>query len=73
VRYVWVTDGEALEAFETLCVLEGILPALESAHALAWAMEEACKLSADRIILVNLSGRGDKDLEIVNARKEAGR
>jgi tryptophan synthase beta chain len=65
-EYVSVTDGEALAAFEKLCVLEGIIPALESSHAVASAMQEASKRPRDQIILVNLSGRGDKDLGIVS-------
>lgn len=64
-RYVTVTDDEALAAFRKLCTLEGILPALESSHALAHAMKEAGRRSAHEIIVVNLSGRGDKDLGIV--------
>jgi tryptophan synthase beta chain len=65
VTYVSITDGQALDAFQTLCRLEGIIPALESSHALAYAMQAARKLSRDNIILVNLSGRGDKDLDMV--------
>jgi tryptophan synthase beta chain len=61
-RYDSVTDAEALEAFELLSRLEGILPALESSHALAWALREGGKLGKDAIVLVNLSGRGDKDV-----------
>ena len=72
VRYTSVTDSEALDAFQTLARLEGILPALESAHALAEAMRLAPTLSPDRMILVNLSGRGDKDLDSVFQRLEAG-
>ena len=64
-RYVSVKDYQALEAFHTLCTLEGIIPALESAHALAWTMEEARRRPKGDIIIVNLSGRGDKDLDIV--------
>lgn len=64
-RYVAVTDTEALAAFRLLCRLEGILPALESAHAVAWALREAAARPADAILIVNLSGRGDKDLAIV--------
>jgi tryptophan synthase beta chain len=64
-RYVSVTDGEALHAFQALCRLEGIIPALESAHALAWAMQEAGRRSKQDLLVVNLSGRGDKDLGIV--------
>jgi tryptophan synthase beta chain len=63
--YTSVTDAEALEAFKFLTVKEGIIPALESSHALAWVMQEAPKLPADHIILVNLSGRGDKDMHTV--------
>jgi tryptophan synthase beta chain len=63
--YVSITDDQALEAFQTLCRLEGIIPALESSHALAYAMQAARKISKDRLILVNLSGRGDKDLDMV--------
>ncbi len=64
-RYVAVTDAQALGAFRTLSTLEGIIPALESAHAVAYAMEEAARRSPDEILIVNLSGRGDKDLGIV--------
>ncbi len=63
--YVAVTDDEALEAFELLARLEGILPALEPAHALAYAFKLARQLPKEAIILVNLSGRGDKDVEVV--------
>jgi tryptophan synthase beta chain len=65
VQYVAITDQQALDAFSALCRLEGIIPALESSHALASAMFEAKNRSQDDIILVNLSGRGDKDLGIV--------
>jgi tryptophan synthase beta chain len=64
-RYVAVTDDEALNAFHTLCHLEGIIPALESSHALAYAMKLAPTMAKDRILLVNLSGRGDKDMHTV--------
>lgn len=60
-----VTDKEALDAFKTLASLEGIIPALESAHAAAYAIKLAPTLSKEKIIVVNLSGRGDKDLFIV--------
>ncbi len=63
--YTYATDDEALEAFARLSQLEGILPALESSHAIAEAMKQARKLRRDQIILVNLSGRGDKDLQTV--------
>ncbi len=62
-RYVAITDDEAVETFSTLCRTEGILPALESAHAVAYACTLSAERPADQIILVNLSGRGDKDLE----------
>jgi tryptophan synthase beta chain len=64
-RYVSVDDDEAMEAFHLLCRLEGIIPALESSHALAYCMKAAPAMSADAAIVVNLSGRGDKDLGIV--------
>jgi tryptophan synthase beta chain len=63
--YTWVTDREALKAFELLCRLEGIIPALESAHAVAEALKRAPDLPPDRHLIVNLSGRGDKDLDNV--------
>ena len=61
-EYVAVTDAEALEAFHRLCRTEGIIPALESSHAIAQAMKMAPEMSPDQILLVNLSGRGDKDI-----------
>ncbi len=64
-EYTWVTDDQALEAFQLLARLEGILPALESAHAVAEAIRRAPSLPANQILLVNLSGRGDKDLDTV--------
>nr|MBL8454560.1 tryptophan synthase subunit beta [Zoogloeaceae bacterium] len=64
-HYVNVTDADALDAFHSLCRLEGIIPALESSHALAHAARLAPTLSRDRILLVNLSGRGDKDMHTV--------
>ena len=63
--YVAVTDQEALEGFKLLCEKEGVIPALEPAHAIYHAAKLARQLSKDQIILVNLSGRGDKDLDIV--------
>jgi len=63
--YVAVTDDEALAAFHDLCRYEGIIPALESSHALAYAMKIAPTMGRDRILLVNLSGRGDKDMHTV--------
>ena len=65
VQYLSVSDNEALEAFQTLAKLEGIIPALESAHAVAHAMKVARKMSRDEILIVNLSGRGDKDVNTV--------
>jgi tryptophan synthase, beta chain (EC 4.2.1.20) len=64
-QYVAVSDEDALKAYVTLARTEGILPALEPAHALAYAMELAPSLKPDEIVVVNLSGRGDKDLETV--------
>jgi len=64
-EYVAVTDDEALEAFHKLCRLEGIIPALESSHALAYAAKLAPRMRKDQILLVNLSGRGDKDMHTV--------
>lgn len=63
--YVVITDEEALEAFHTLSKLEGIIPALESSHAVAYAMKLAPQLSLEQTIIVNLSGRGDKDVQQV--------
>jgi len=67
-EYVAVTDEEALQAFHDLCRLEGIIPALESAHALAYASKIAPRMRRDQILLVNLSGRGDKDMQTVAER-----
>ena len=64
-EYVTITDTEALEAFHTLCRIEGIIPALESSHAVAYAAKLAPTLPKDKILLVNLSGRGDKDMHTV--------
>jgi tryptophan synthase beta chain len=64
-EYVGITDKEALEAFHRLCRTEGIIPALESSHAAAYAMKLAATLRPDQHILVNLSGRGDKDIGTV--------
>ncbi|GAB4144877.1 MAG: tryptophan synthase subunit beta [Candidatus Promineifilaceae bacterium] len=63
--YTYATDAEALAAFQTLCQTEGIIPALESSHAVAEAIKRARAMRPDQIILVNLSGRGDKDLDTV--------
>ncbi|HHH42794.1 MAG TPA: tryptophan synthase subunit beta [Gammaproteobacteria bacterium] len=66
-EYVAVTDEQALDAFHALTRTEGIIPALESSHALAWAQQLAPQLAADRLLIVNLSGRGDKDIHTVAA------
>ena len=68
VQYGYATDQEALGAFVTLARLEGIIPALESAHAVAAVMERAPKMPGDQLVIVNLSGRGDKDVAQVAAR-----
>jgi tryptophan synthase beta chain len=68
-RYVGVTDDEALAAFHELARTEGILAALESSHAVAQAVKLARGMSSDRMILVNLSGRGDKDVHTIAARE----
>lgn len=65
IKYTYATDEEALSAFEMLSKTEGIIPALESAHAIAEAIKLAPKLTKDKIIVVNLSGRGDKDVQQV--------
>ncbi len=65
-EYTYATDDQALEAFQLLSRLEGIIPALESAHAVAEAIQRAPKMSPEEIMLVNISGRGDKDLDTVS-------
>jgi tryptophan synthase beta chain len=65
VEYTSVSDDEALDAFQTLSKLEGIIPALESAHAVAHALKVAREMKSDQIVIVNLSGRGDKDVDTV--------
>ena len=65
VHYGLANDAEALDAFQTLCHAEGILPALESSHALAWVLNHPADLPAGGNVVVNLSGRGDKDMDIV--------
>jgi tryptophan synthase beta chain len=67
-QYVNITDEDALQAFHTCCRIEGIIPALESSHALAYAAKMAPTLGKDKTILVNLSGRGDKDMHTVAER-----
>ena len=71
VEYSSVSDDEALEAFQLLSKLEGIIPALESAHAVAHAIKVAASMKRDEILIVNLSGRGDKDVDSVRARLES--
>ena len=65
--YASITDDEALAAFHTLTKVEGILPALESSHAVAYAIKLAKELGQDKNIIVNLSGRGDKDIDTVRS------
>ena len=67
-QYVAINDDEALAAFHDLCHLEGIIPALESAHAVAYALKLARELGAGKRIIVNISGRGDKDINTIAAR-----
>jgi tryptophan synthase beta chain len=62
VKYVPITDAEALQAFQLCCKLEGIIPALESAHALAALPNATAGMDEDQILVVNVSGRGDKDI-----------
>ena len=62
-QYHPITDSQAMDAFALLCRTEGIIPAIESAHALAGALELGKQLGPDAIVLVNLSGRGDKDVD----------
>ncbi len=74
VEYTSVSDAEALEAFQTLSKLEGIIPALESAHAVAHAVKVAAEMKSDETVIVNLSGRGDKDVNTVeeNLKSKVG-
>ena len=65
MEYTAVGDAEAIDAFHLLAATEGILPALESAHAIAEAVKHARHLSGKKIVVINLSGRGDKDVETV--------
>ena len=67
-QYVGITDEEALKAFHDCCRIEGIIPALESSHAIAYGVKLAPTLPKDKILLVNLSGRGDKDMHTVAER-----
>jgi tryptophan synthase beta chain len=68
VQYTYATDDQALAAFSKLARLEGIIPALESSHAVAAAIDLAPKMSKDQIMIVNLSGRGDKDVAQIAQR-----
>ncbi len=68
-RYVNITDDQALEAFHSLTRIEGIMPALESSHALAYAMQLAPRMDKEQIMIVNVSGRGDKDIHTVAERE----
>ncbi len=63
IDFGYATDAEALQAFQDLCAIEGIVPALESSHGIAYTMQRAKEMSPDQIIIGNLSGRGDKDVE----------
>lgn len=65
VKYDSVADEEAVRAFKLLCEKEGIIPALESSHAIAYAMKIAKKYAKEDCIIVNLSGRGDKDIDVI--------
>lgn len=65
VKYTSVTDDEAIDAFLLLCKLEGIMPALESSHAIAYAVKSASQMNKDDLVVINVSGRGDKDVHTV--------
>lgn len=65
VNYVAVTDKEALQAFHQLTLVEGIIPALESSHAMAFGVKQAAEMSPDQTLIINLSGRGDKDINTI--------
>ena len=67
IEYAFATDAEVLEAFQTCCRTEGIIPALESTHALVHTMKRARELGPGKVIIMNMSGRGDKDVEQVAA------
>ena len=64
-EYVAITDDEAVDAFEYLSKIEGIIPAIESAHAVAYAMKLAPQMDKDQIMVINISGRGDKDVAAI--------
>lgn len=65
VEYVSVIDAETIDAFSALCRLEEIIPALESSHAIAQAMKVAPSMGPDEVVVINLSGRGDKDVDYI--------
>jgi len=69
VDYVAVTDDEAVEAFKYLSRIEGIIPAIESAHAVAYAQKLAPTLNKEKVIIINISGRGDKDMDSIRLYK----
>lgn len=71
-EYVSATDDEALHALKVLAQTEGILPALESAHAVAHALKVAPTLGTDKIVMINVSGRGDKDMGILAREMDLG-
>jgi len=71
-EYVSITDKEAIQGFKLLSETEGIIPALESAHAVAYAAKIAPKMSSEHVIIINLSGRGDKDVASVAEREKGG-
>jgi tryptophan synthase beta chain len=73
VEYVSASDREALEAFQTLSRLEGIIPALESAHAIAHALKLAREMNTKEVIIANLSGRGDKDMNLISQKLKDGK
>ena len=68
-EYVAAEDEDVLDAFSLLCKCEGILPALESSHALAWLLSQKGNLDPEQVVIVNLSGRGDKDVGIVEKHR----
>ena len=72
-EYVAITDDEAVDAFEYLSKIEGIIPAIESAHAVAYAMKLAPQMDKDQIMVINISGRGDKDVAAIARYREIGR
>lgn len=63
MKYTSVTDDEAMEGFRILCETEGIIPAIESSHAIGYAVKEVPKMKKEEIVIINLSGRGDKDVD----------